>query len=76
MIFWGENVQVCQMTKSDFCIDVEIKGDGFEDKCWVVFIYASTDVNIRKKQWEVLKEKRKAWGKRWVRGEEEVISTT
>lgn len=50
LIFWGENVQVSQMIKSTFCIDVEMEGDGFEGKCWVIFIYASTDVNIRKMQ--------------------------
>lgn len=48
LIFWGENVLVHQIIKSEFCIDTEIEGDGFEERVWVIFIYASTNVNMRK----------------------------
>lgn len=58
LIFWGENVLVHQIIKLEFCIETEIEGDGFERRVWVIFIYASTDVNMRKAQWETLKEKR------------------
>lgn len=68
LIFWGDNVLVHQVIKSEFCIEMEIEGDGFERGVGVIFIYASTDVNTKKAQWETLKEKIKTWGKRWVLG--------
>lgn len=47
LIFWGERVHICQMIKPEFCIEVEVKGKIFVGKCWVIFIYASTNDNIR-----------------------------
>lgn len=59
---------VLQIIKSNFCLELEIEGVGFEGKCWIILLYASTDVTIRKTQWEVLKEKRNNWGRRWILG--------
>lgn len=50
LIFWGERVQICQMIKPEFYIEVEVKGERFVGKCWVICLYASTDDNIRKLQ--------------------------
>lgn len=47
-------------------MEVKCEGDGFEGKCWVIFLYASTDDGTRR-QWEVLKQKR-TWGERWIMG--------
>lgn len=30
LVFWGEKVHICQMIKSDFCIEIEVKGEGFK----------------------------------------------
>lgn len=68
LVFWGEHVKVYKVIKSDYCIEVDVEGAGDEGRCWVIFLYASTDSNIRKEQWEMLKEKRKTWGKRWILG--------
>lgn len=59
LIFWGERVQICQIIKSEFCIEVEVKREEFVGKCWAIFTYVNTDDNIRKLQWETLKKKRR-----------------
>lgn len=66
LVGWGERVTICQMIKPDFCIEVEIESEIFGGKCWVIFIYASTDEHIRTEQWDVLKDKRKSWGQKWI----------
>lgn len=48
LLFWGENVKICQLVKSEFCMEVEMEGKDFEGKYWVIFVYASTDDNIRR----------------------------
>lgn len=58
LIFWGERVNICQMIKLDFSIEVKVEGEGFEGKIWIVFIYASTEDHIRMGQWEKLKARR------------------
>lgn len=68
LVFWGETIQVHQIIKSNFCMELEIEGEGFEEKCWIIFIYASTDLCTMKMQWDVLLEKRKSLERRWVLG--------
>lgn len=57
-------MRICQMIKSEFYIEVEIKGDGFEEKYLLIFIYASSNEHIKRRQWEILKDKRKSWVKK------------
>lgn len=49
MMFWRDYVQICQIIKSDFCMQVEFEGEGFDGKCLVVFIYAIEE-SIRRLQ--------------------------
>lgn len=37
MVFWGEKVLVCKLTKLDFCIELEMGGEDFQGKYWVIF---------------------------------------
>lgn len=50
ILLWRNSIQICQFIKNDFCMEVEIEGDGFEGRCWVVFIYAS--VEEYKRRWQ------------------------
>lgn len=59
LVFWGDRIHVHQMVKTDFSIELKVDGEGFKGKCWVIFLYASTESSIRKLQWEILKDKRK-----------------
>lgn len=60
--FWEEHVKVHQLIKTNFCIEAEVEGTELEGRFWVIFIYASTDINLRKEQWEILKEKKENLG--------------
>lgn len=68
LIFWGDNVKICQMLKFDFCIEIEVESDSFEGKFWLIFLYASTNDNIRKMQWECLKQKSASCDRKWIMG--------
>lgn len=68
LVFWEDHVQIHNIIKSDFCIEMEVECDNLTGKVWVVFVYLSTDDHIRKTQWECLKQKRFGWGRRWILG--------
>lgn len=34
LLFWGTNITVCQIVKSDFCMEVEIEGQDFVGRWW------------------------------------------
>lgn len=40
-------MQIYQLVKSEFYIEVEMEGEDFEGKCCIIFTDASTDDNIR-----------------------------
>lgn len=67
MMFWRDYVQICQIIKSSFCMEVEFEGEGFDDKCQVVFIYAIEE-SIRRLLQNYLKYMRSFWRKRWILG--------
>lgn len=37
LLFWSENVKVCQLIKSEFCLEVEIEGPDFVGTWWDCF---------------------------------------
>ncbi|XP_071932975.1 uncharacterized protein [Coffea arabica] len=37
-----------------------------KDHWWLVGIYASTDERVRVQQWEIIGEKKKEWGEKWI----------
>lgn len=68
LLLWSENVRVCQLIKSEFCLEVEIEGPNFIGSWWIVFVYASTDVATRGRQWDFLNQSEGAWGDKWLLG--------
>lgn len=68
LLFRGEEVKVCQIVKSEFCMEMEFEGTDFVWKCWAIFIYASPDAMTRRRQYEFLKIRKNAWGQRWFLG--------
>lgn len=63
MVAWKEGVDVQQIQKTDFCL----KGNE-KDNLWLIFIYASTEANERKRQWEWLINMSQNWGSHWIVG--------
>lgn len=47
LVCWREGVNICQRLKSDFCFEMEVEGERFKERCWVIFVYISTDVKKR-----------------------------
>lgn len=66
LIYLSERINICQLIKSYFSIEIEVEGEGFAGKVWMVLIYASTDDHIRQDQWEILKARRRFWGAKWI----------
>lgn len=62
LVFWGDNVAVSQIVMNEFHMELEIEGKDFERKWWVIFVYLSTEDNVKKRQWEVLKQMKRFWG--------------
>lgn len=49
---------------------MQIEQENEEECFWIVFVYFSTDVRERIRQWECLKERKQFWGEKWVMGED------
>lgn len=62
LVMWGESVRVKQIIKSDFSIELEVDSDCFDGLGWIVFVYMSTEDKIWKRQWDLLRQKKRAWG--------------
>lgn len=63
---WDESVMITQIIKSTFYIEIEVDSDCFGGLGWIVFVYMSTEENIWKRQWNILKQKKRAWGRKWL----------
>lgn len=67
-LFWGDNITVLRLEKGDFSMEVEVEGNDFAGKWWIIFVYLSPDDHKRREQWEDLKRRRHVWGQRWLIG--------
>lgn len=45
-----------------------MEGEGFDGKCWIIFIYTIANTNTKRIQWDILEMKRGTWRKRWILG--------
>lgn len=41
LLFWGDNLTICKIEKSEFFIEVEVEWRDFEGKWWIIFVYLS-----------------------------------
>lgn len=65
-LFWKGSVQVKQVLKTTCSIEVEVEDD-VTGKCWwVICIYLSTVLRVRKAEWQFLSDRRLVWGDSWV----------
>lgn len=55
IVILGEKCNSLSIVKYEFCMEMEIEGTYFQEKWWIIFVYASTEDNIRRRQWEMLK---------------------
>lgn len=59
---------VHQVIMTEFCMEVEVTVLDFVGKWWVIFVYLSTKEGERRRQWEMLQQKKRGWGQRWLIG--------
>ncbi|XP_071902765.1 uncharacterized protein [Coffea arabica] len=60
--FWTNSVQVKEVQHTDFTIEILIEDGEARLNWWLVSIYASCEKQVRKKQWDIVTERKKAWG--------------
>lgn len=66
LVFWGDNVAVSQIVMNEFSMELNTERKDFEGKLWVIFVYLSTEDNVKKRQWEVLKQMKRFRGEQWI----------
>lgn len=47
VVLWSEKVVIDTVITSPFCIEMECASEKVVGKFWVVFVYASTDLQLR-----------------------------
>lgn len=50
MVAGKEGVDVHQIQKSDFCLEVQLFEGNVTDTLWIIFVYASTEAHERERQ--------------------------
>ena len=65
-LFWNEGVQLLDIHSSDWYIAARVEDKDTSDYWWLVGLYASTDERVRVQQWEIIGEKKREWGEKWV----------
>lgn len=68
LVAWSDKVKVTVVRQTDFCMELKVMIENEKGNFWATFVYASTDINERKEQWNELIERRKMWGKKWIIG--------
>lgn len=66
LIALKEGVEVKQIKKSEFCMEVQVENVDEGENFWAIFVHASTEASEEKDQWEILKSKKQSWGANWV----------
>ena len=65
-VMWSNEVQVMDVVTTAFTVDVHIMESKANVDWWFKGIYASTDDQIRRNQWEVIERRKVLWGQRWL----------
>ncbi|GER33805.1 non-LTR retroelement reverse transcriptase-like protein, partial [Striga asiatica] len=63
---WDQSMEIMQINGNDFCLQIEARGPGLSDWCWLIFVYLSTDRDHREQQWEFLYDRKRTWGCCWA----------
>ena len=61
-VMWSFEVRVLEVKTTAFTMEVHIMDTNNNEDWWFIGIYASTDDQIRRKQWEVIERRKVLWG--------------
>lgn len=65
-VFWKKATNVLDVLSTPFTLELMLNIDNDAGTWWCIFVYASTDDNMRKNQWDFLTNRSKIWGKNKV----------
>ncbi|XP_071926179.1 uncharacterized protein [Coffea arabica] len=65
-VMWSSEVKVLEVRTTAFIMEVHIMDTDNNEDWWFIGIYASTDDQIRREQWEVIERRKVLWGTRWM----------
>lgn len=68
LVAWNQNIEPEHISKNDFFMELRVGSEDGGANLWIIFVYASTDIRIKKQQWEFLKIIKSDWGTQWVMG--------
>lgn len=68
LVAWNQNIEVKQIRKTDFCIELRVGSEDGGADIWIIFVYANPEMRIRVQQWDYLRARRSDWGRLWVMG--------
>lgn len=62
LVAWTQNVDIKQIKKTAFCVELRVGCEARGANFWIVFVYASPEARIMKQQWDYLKARKKCLG--------------
>ena len=65
-VMWKQELRVKKVLFSSFTIELQIEDEETRVNWWCICVYASTDVGIRREQWEVVTRRSALWGEYWA----------
>lgn len=68
LVCWADHVTIHSVITTQFCIEMECSSVKSVGKFWAVFVYTSTDIQIKQQQWDFLIQERSKWGDEWFIG--------
>ncbi|XP_027182377.1 uncharacterized protein LOC113780798 [Coffea eugenioides] len=65
-VLWRNELQICKVLYTDFTIELLMERTGARARWWLICVYASSEDQIREKQWKVIEGRKSLWGQNWV----------
>ncbi|GER25618.1 50S ribosomal protein L19 [Striga asiatica] len=63
LLMWDQSMEIRNIIGNEFCLQVEARGPGISEWCWLIFVYLNTDRNQRTQQREFLMNCKMNWGR-------------
>lgn len=45
---WTQNVEIKQLRKNDFCMELRVGSEGDGANFWIIFVYPNTNARVKK----------------------------
>lgn len=65
-LIWNNNIRMLEVLSSAFTIEAHVVDPETNWDWWFIGIYTSSDAQVRRNQWKVIKQRRILWGDKWL----------